>query len=78
MIMFPQLQRFEDVVFMISGVSVEMKNGFYVLLLLTITSLLFIITSKKDRKGKSVERRGRKATGLMLKRYDSRAAEVTC
>ena len=33
---------------------------------------------KIDRieKGKSVERRGRKAAGLKLKSYDSRAAEV--
>jgi len=30
----------------------------------------------RDRKGKSVERRRRKATGLKLKSYDSRAAEA--
>jgi hypothetical protein len=32
---------------------------------------------KIDRKGKSVERRGRKATDLKLKSYDSRVAGVS-
>jgi hypothetical protein len=45
--------------------------------ILTITSKFIIIFIKLDRKGKSVERRGRKATGLKLKSYDSRAAKVT-
>jgi hypothetical protein len=53
--------------------------GFREATLLTITLVLFIILLKQiDRKGKSVERRGRKATGLKLKSDDSRVAEVTC
>jgi hypothetical protein len=56
----------------------ECRPAFREVTLLTITLILSIIILKKiDRKGKSVERRGRKATGLKLKSYDSRVAEGT-
>jgi hypothetical protein len=39
--------------------------------------IIYNCVKKIDRKGKSVEMRGRKATGLKLKSHDSRAADVS-